>query len=55
MSDKEKQDKLDKVIKLLEEIKANQPIPHYPPVYYPTVNPPYQPNTQSPYTSGGTL
>lgn len=54
------EDKLDKIIKLLEEIKANQPIPHYPPVYYPpivyypTVNPPYQPNIQ-PHTSGGTL
>ncbi len=29
-----KKDKLDKIITLLEEIKANQPIPYHPPLYY---------------------
>lgn len=31
-----KEDKLDKIIKLLEEIKASQAIPYYvyPPIYY---------------------
>ena len=51
-------EKLDKIIELLEGIKANQPVPYYyypqivyyPPGYYP---PPYYPPT--PWeTSGGT-
>ena len=53
------EDKLDKIIELLEGIKANQPVPYYyypPIVYYPTVNPPSQPYPQpdQPYASGGT-
>lgn len=45
-------EKLDKIIKLLEEIKANQPIPYYPPVY----PQPYMPNTpnESPWEPGST-
>ena len=36
--------KIDKIIKLLEEIKANQPVPYYPPiVYYPPCPQPYYP------------
>jgi hypothetical protein len=42
----DKKGKLDKIIKLLEEIKANQPMVYYPPVVYPTLWPdprPYVP------------
>ena len=56
---------LVKVIKLLEEIKANQPVPYYPPiVYYPPVYDPWpQPYIPcpepyvpyQPYTTGGTV
>jgi hypothetical protein len=28
---------LDKIIKLLEEIKASQPVPYYPPIIVPSV------------------
>ena len=53
------EDALDKIIKLLEAIKANQPIRCYSPIHcspvlyypaYPPLYPPYQP-----YTSGGTV
>ena len=42
--DKKTQDKLDKIVKLLEDIKAGQPMPYYPPIqYYPVYPDPYQP------------
>ena len=45
-----KEDKLDKIIKLLKEIKANQPMPYYffPPIYYPPEPQPYIPNPNPP-------
>ena len=62
-------DKLDKIIKLLEDIKAGQPVPCYPPIqhypvypqpwypspnYIPTCPDPYQP-TWTCTTTGGDL
>ena len=44
-------DKLDKIIELLEGIKANQPVPYYPPVVY---YPPYQPYVPPVYPYDGT-
>ena len=53
---------LEKMIELLEAIKANQPVPYhyYPPVYYPPCPQPYIPYPEpyvpyQPYTTGGTL
>lgn len=50
------EEKLDKIIKLLEEIKVNQAMVFYPPVYYPPFQwPPYVPYPEPPYityTSG---
>ena len=45
------EDKLDKIIKLLEDIKAGQPVPYYPPIryYYPTYPQPYMPVYPDPY------
>ena len=44
------EDKLDKIIKLLEDIKAGQPIPNYPPIqYYPVYPQPYTPIYPDPY------
>ena len=46
------EDKLDKIIKLLEEIRANQPIPYYPPIQvYPVI---YPPQPYMPYPWDGT-
>ena len=56
------EEEINKIIKLLEEIKANQPVPYYyyPPVYYPPCPPPYIPPYEpyvpyQPSTSGGTV
>lgn len=54
------EDKLDKIIKLLEEIKADQPLPYYPPIPQQLIiYPPGQPYTlyppnESPWQPGDT-
>lgn len=46
------EDKLDKIIELLEEIKANQPISYYPPIYQqPVIYPAIQPMEPYPATA----
>ena len=55
MMDKPTKEKLDKIIELLEDIKANQPVPSYPPILYPIVDPgwpgPYVPYPHYPETT----